>query len=150
MGAPKNTPKEIIEKLNKEINAVLAEPAIKARLVDLGGEPLIGAPDAFGAMIVAETEKMGESGQGRRRARGIEVRPEHSSAELFEPEATQAAPTQEGEQIMRNTMLATLLLVAGAATMAGSGPAAAAIDYPYCIQGKGVGHSGRLFLPVLC
>jgi tripartite-type tricarboxylate transporter receptor subunit TctC len=57
MGAPKNTPKEIIEKLNKEINAVLAEPAIKARLVDLGGEPLIGAPDAFGAMIVAETEK---------------------------------------------------------------------------------------------
>jgi tripartite-type tricarboxylate transporter receptor subunit TctC len=57
MGAPKNTPKEIIEKLNKEINAVLAEPAIKARLVDLGGEPLIGTPEAFGAMIVAETEK---------------------------------------------------------------------------------------------
>src|SRR5436190_3867094 len=57
MGAPKNTPKEIIEKLNKEVNAVLAEPAIKARLVELGGEPLIGPPDAFGAMIVAETEK---------------------------------------------------------------------------------------------
>jgi tripartite-type tricarboxylate transporter receptor subunit TctC len=57
MGAPKNTPKEIIEKLNKEINTVLAEPAIKARLVELGGEPLIGTPDAFGAMIVAETEK---------------------------------------------------------------------------------------------
>jgi len=57
MGAPRNTPKEIIEKLNKEVNAVLAEPAIKARLVELGGEPLIGTPDAFGAMIVAETEK---------------------------------------------------------------------------------------------
>jgi tripartite-type tricarboxylate transporter receptor subunit TctC len=57
MGAPKNTPKEIIEKLNKEINAVLAEPAIKAKLIDLGGEPLIGPPEAFGAMIVAETEK---------------------------------------------------------------------------------------------
>ena len=57
MGAPKNTPKEIIEKLNKEVNAVLAEPAIKARLVELGGEPLIGPPDAFGAMIAAETEK---------------------------------------------------------------------------------------------
>ena len=57
MGAPKSTPKEIIEKLNKEINAVLAEPAIKARLVELGGEPLIGTPDAFGGMIVAETEK---------------------------------------------------------------------------------------------
>ena len=57
MGAPKKTPPEIIEKLNKEINAVLAEPAIKAKLIDLGGEPLIGSPEAFGKMIVAETEK---------------------------------------------------------------------------------------------
>jgi tripartite-type tricarboxylate transporter receptor subunit TctC len=57
MGAPKKTPPEIIAKLNGEINAVLAEPAIKAKLVDLGGEPLIGPPEAFGAMIVAETEK---------------------------------------------------------------------------------------------
>ena len=57
MGVPKNTPKEIIEKLNKEINAVLAEPATAARLIDLGGEPLIGTPEAFGAMIVAETDK---------------------------------------------------------------------------------------------
>jgi tripartite-type tricarboxylate transporter receptor subunit TctC len=57
MGAPKNTPKEIIQKLNKEINAVLAEPGIKAKLIDLGGEPLIGSPDDFGKLIVAETEK---------------------------------------------------------------------------------------------
>jgi tripartite-type tricarboxylate transporter receptor subunit TctC len=57
MGAPKKTPPAIIEKLNKEINAVLAEPAIKAKLIDLGGEPLIGPPDAFGKMIVEETEK---------------------------------------------------------------------------------------------
>jgi tripartite-type tricarboxylate transporter receptor subunit TctC len=57
VGVPRNTPKEIIEKLNKEINAVLAEPAIKARLIDLGGEPLLGPPEAFGAMIAAETEK---------------------------------------------------------------------------------------------
>ena len=57
MGAPKKTPPEIIAKLNTEINAVLAEPAIKARLTDLGGEPLIGSPEAFGKMIVAETEK---------------------------------------------------------------------------------------------
>jgi tripartite-type tricarboxylate transporter receptor subunit TctC len=57
VGAPKNTPKAVIEKLNKEINAVLAEPAIKARLLDLGGESLIGTPEAFGAMIVAETDK---------------------------------------------------------------------------------------------
>jgi tripartite-type tricarboxylate transporter receptor subunit TctC len=57
MGAPKKTPKEIIEKLNKEINAVLAEPAIKAKLIDLGGEPLIGSPEDFGKVIVAETDK---------------------------------------------------------------------------------------------
>lgn len=56
-GAPKNTPKEIIEKLNKAFNEVLAEPAIKARLIDLGGEPLPGPPEAFGKMIAAETEK---------------------------------------------------------------------------------------------
>jgi tripartite-type tricarboxylate transporter receptor subunit TctC len=57
VGVPKKTPAEIIEKLNKEINAVLAEPATKARLIDLGGEPLIGPPEAFGKMIAAETEK---------------------------------------------------------------------------------------------
>jgi tripartite-type tricarboxylate transporter receptor subunit TctC len=57
MGAPKKTPPEIIEKLNKEINAVLADPEMRKRLVELGGEPLIGTPEAFGAMIAAETEK---------------------------------------------------------------------------------------------
>jgi tripartite-type tricarboxylate transporter receptor subunit TctC len=57
MAAPRDTPKEIIEKLNKDINAVLAEPEMKKRLVELGGDPLIGTPKAFGAMIVAETEK---------------------------------------------------------------------------------------------
>ena len=57
MGAPKKTPQEIIAKLNKEINEVLAEPAIKAKLIDLGGAPLPGTPEAFGKMIVAETEK---------------------------------------------------------------------------------------------
>jgi len=57
MGAPKNTPKEIIAKLNAEINTILAEPAIKAKLVELGGEPLIQTPEQFGKDIVAETEK---------------------------------------------------------------------------------------------
>jgi tripartite-type tricarboxylate transporter receptor subunit TctC len=57
MGAPKNTPKEIITKLNSEINAVMAEPAMKTRLVELGGEPRIQTPEAFGAEIAAETEK---------------------------------------------------------------------------------------------
>jgi tripartite-type tricarboxylate transporter receptor subunit TctC len=57
MGAPKNTPKEIIAKLNAEINAILAEPDMKKRLTELGGEPLIQTPEAFGKDIVAETEK---------------------------------------------------------------------------------------------
>ena len=57
MGAPKNTPKEIIAKLNTEINAILAEPDMKKRLIELGGEPLIQTPEKFGADIVAETEK---------------------------------------------------------------------------------------------
>jgi tripartite-type tricarboxylate transporter receptor subunit TctC len=57
MGAPKNTPKEIIDKLNKEVNAILAEPDMKKRLTELGGEPLIQTPEAFGKDIVAETEK---------------------------------------------------------------------------------------------
>ena len=57
MGAPKDTPKEVIDKLNKEINAVLAEGEMRKRLVELGGEPLIQSPEAFGDMVKAETEK---------------------------------------------------------------------------------------------
>jgi tripartite-type tricarboxylate transporter receptor subunit TctC len=57
MGAPKNTPKEIIAKLNVEVNAILAEPDMKKRLIELGGEPLIQTPEKFGADIAAETEK---------------------------------------------------------------------------------------------
>jgi tripartite-type tricarboxylate transporter receptor subunit TctC len=60
MGAPKKTPPEIIAKLNAEVNAVLAEPAIKAKLIELGGEPLIISPDEFGKQIAAETEKWGK------------------------------------------------------------------------------------------
>jgi tripartite-type tricarboxylate transporter receptor subunit TctC len=57
MGAPKDTPKEIIAKLNTTINEILAEPAIKTKLIELGGEPLIQTPEQFGKDIVAETEK---------------------------------------------------------------------------------------------
>jgi tripartite-type tricarboxylate transporter receptor subunit TctC len=57
MGAPKKTPPELIAKLNGEINAILAEPEMAKRLIELGGPPLISTPEAFGAMIVAETEK---------------------------------------------------------------------------------------------
>jgi tripartite-type tricarboxylate transporter receptor subunit TctC len=60
VGAPKNTPAEIIAKLNKEINAGLADPKIKARFADLGGTALVGAPAEFGGLIAEETEKWGK------------------------------------------------------------------------------------------
>jgi tripartite-type tricarboxylate transporter receptor subunit TctC len=60
VGAPKNTPAEIVEKLNKEINAGLADPKIKARLADLGGTLLAGSPADFGKLIADETEKWGK------------------------------------------------------------------------------------------
>ena len=60
IGAPKNTPAEIVERLNKEINAGLADPTIKARLADLGSTPMPMAPAAFEKFIVEETEKWGK------------------------------------------------------------------------------------------
>ncbi|WP_316233122.1 tripartite tricarboxylate transporter substrate binding protein [Bradyrhizobium sp. SZCCHNPS2010] len=57
VGAPRTTPKEIVAALNKQINTILAEAETKKRLIELGGEPLIQSPEAFGAMIAAETEK---------------------------------------------------------------------------------------------
>jgi len=55
--APKATPAEIVEKLNKEINAGLADPKIKTRLADVGGTALSGSPADFGRLIAEETEK---------------------------------------------------------------------------------------------
>jgi tripartite-type tricarboxylate transporter receptor subunit TctC len=60
LGAPKNTPAEIIDKLNKEINAGLASPTLKARLAKLGGRALGGSPADFGKLIADETEKWGK------------------------------------------------------------------------------------------
>jgi tripartite-type tricarboxylate transporter receptor subunit TctC len=59
MGVPKNTPVEIVDKLNREIDAALSEPRKKARIADLGGAPLTGSPADFGRHIAAETEKWG-------------------------------------------------------------------------------------------
>jgi tripartite-type tricarboxylate transporter receptor subunit TctC len=59
VGAPKATPAEIVEKLNKEINAGLADPKMKARLADVGGTALSGSPADFGKLIADETEKWG-------------------------------------------------------------------------------------------
>jgi tripartite-type tricarboxylate transporter receptor subunit TctC len=57
LGVPKNTPTEIIDRLNKEINAALADPKMKARLADVGGTTLAGSPADFGKLIAEETEK---------------------------------------------------------------------------------------------
>jgi tripartite-type tricarboxylate transporter receptor subunit TctC len=57
VGAPKATPAEILDRLNKEINASLADPKLRARLADLGGAPLVGSPADFGKLISEETEK---------------------------------------------------------------------------------------------
>jgi tripartite-type tricarboxylate transporter receptor subunit TctC len=60
VGAARNTPAEIVDKLNKEINAALADPKIKARLAELGAPVLAGSPADFGKLIVDETEKWGK------------------------------------------------------------------------------------------
>jgi tripartite-type tricarboxylate transporter receptor subunit TctC len=60
VGAPKATPAEVIGKLNKEINAALADPKMKARLAELGGTAFVGSPADFGKFIAEETEKWGK------------------------------------------------------------------------------------------
>jgi tripartite-type tricarboxylate transporter receptor subunit TctC len=60
LGAPKRTPAEIVDKLNKEINAALADPKIKARIADLGLTPLVGSPADLEKLIADETEKWGK------------------------------------------------------------------------------------------
>jgi tripartite-type tricarboxylate transporter receptor subunit TctC len=57
LGAPRNTPAEIIDKLNREINAALADPWIRARIADLGNTPLALSPTEYGKLIAEETEK---------------------------------------------------------------------------------------------
>jgi tripartite-type tricarboxylate transporter receptor subunit TctC len=57
IGAPKNTPSEIVDKLNREINAALTDPGMKSRFADIGGEALAGSPAEFGKLITDETGK---------------------------------------------------------------------------------------------
>jgi tripartite-type tricarboxylate transporter receptor subunit TctC len=57
VGAPRNTPTEIVDKLNQEINAGLADPKIRARLADMGGAVLAGSPAEFSKLLADETEK---------------------------------------------------------------------------------------------
>jgi tripartite-type tricarboxylate transporter receptor subunit TctC len=60
VGAPRDTSKDIIERLNAEINTCLADPLIKARLADLAGPVLPGSPADFGRLIAEETERWGQ------------------------------------------------------------------------------------------
>jgi len=60
IGAPKSTPAEVVDRLNKEINAGLADPKIRARIADLGGAVLGGSAADFGKLIAEETEKWGK------------------------------------------------------------------------------------------
>ena len=60
LGAPRNTSAEIIEKVNKEINAGLADSKMKARFADLGGTVVPGSPTDYGKLLADETEKWGK------------------------------------------------------------------------------------------
>jgi tripartite-type tricarboxylate transporter receptor subunit TctC len=60
VAAPKNTPQAVVDRLNKEVATVLADPKIKARFADLGGNVLTLSPSAFGELIANDTEKWGK------------------------------------------------------------------------------------------
>jgi tripartite-type tricarboxylate transporter receptor subunit TctC len=60
VGGPSNTPAEIVDKLNREINAALTDPTIKGRLADLGSTPFANSPAEFGTFLANETEKWGQ------------------------------------------------------------------------------------------
>ena len=57
IGMPKGTPRDIIDKVNAEVNRALADPKMRERLAELGGKPIPGTPEDFGKVIAAETEK---------------------------------------------------------------------------------------------
>jgi tripartite-type tricarboxylate transporter receptor subunit TctC len=60
IGGPKNTPAEIVDRLDREMNGALADPRIKARFADLGGMPLPMTPAEFGKLIAEEAKKWGK------------------------------------------------------------------------------------------
>ena len=60
VGVPRGTPPDVIERLNREINAGLADPAVKARLVEVATTPIFFTPAEFGAYMAAEVEKWGK------------------------------------------------------------------------------------------
>jgi tripartite-type tricarboxylate transporter receptor subunit TctC len=94
VGVPKNTPAEIIDKLNKEINAGLADAKMKARLADLGGTVLPGSPATFGKLIADETESGAmSSGPSTSRRTDAAVSIQHSVIPFRENRARSALRT---------------------------------------------------------
>ena len=57
IGAPKNTPNQVVDRLNREINAILADPKMKARIAEVGGEALTGSPADFAKLLETDAEK---------------------------------------------------------------------------------------------
>ncbi len=74
MAVPTETPRDIIDKLNKEVNDALADPDMQAKLAELGGTLIPGTPEDFGNLIADETDEMGQGGQGHRRDGGVGAR----------------------------------------------------------------------------
>jgi tripartite-type tricarboxylate transporter receptor subunit TctC len=60
VGAPRNTPVEIVDRLNKEINTILAESKVKTRIAEMGATLVAGSPADFGKLVADETEKWGK------------------------------------------------------------------------------------------
>ena len=79
-GAPKATPVEIIDKLNKEINAGVADPKMKVQLADLGGIALRGSPSDFGKLIVERNREVGQGGEIVRHQAGLIIHRRELSA----------------------------------------------------------------------
>ena len=71
VGMPKNSPREAIMRINAVVNAALADPAVRAKLADLGGVPIPGTPEDFGRVIVMETEKWAKVVNCVRRKGGV-------------------------------------------------------------------------------
>ena len=111
-GAPRNTPAEIVEKLNREINAVLADPKAKARIAELGGEPLAGSPAAYGRLLAEEIRKVGQGGPGRQHQGGVDRR-----RRTFQAFRSAYADRAERESAMKLPRRRFLHVAAGAAAL---------------------------------
>jgi hypothetical protein len=108
VGVPKSTPAEIIGKLNREINAAIGNPRVKARLADLGGTTLPGSPNDFSKFIAEETEKWGKVIRAANKRRSDESSSQHNVPQVGPRAAFRAAkgwPHEAPRNGVRNTAL---------------------------------------------